>query len=634
MKLGNMRPGNKRAFDVILKRLRAGEPTTSIVKPTRYGKRDLIITSCLQAVEDSIVSGGLVFSPASQATRQFFKESKLKETIRRYEMSGEDILNGIRQLKSFNEYQPFSNGEFLLAVNQQLCLRTNIDDCLELIDAEHHRTGQPMVFYIDECQMIAEKKRWADFFRRVQDKGVLLVLLTATPYREDADAISGFRSTVVDTNDQRRYLAYDAGDGIHNRIDVWDGIQTLSVLEPDDITTFREAWDEVPTVLCKLDREIVGLPIDDTQLRNLSPKETLRHIGKVVRDERFLEPAIRILLGKLKLVQTIDPRTKGMVMTGNDQPNDRRDNAHAETIKRIMIELAPTILGRSIKVKIVTLKTLEDESAAQSMDDFLEGDYDFVIVKQVGTVGLDDWRIKVLGYFSPIRSVAAMIQAWMRPATPEGGLKIAHLVMPEDRFCTAVWEKLIVEEGGEAKLSEMSGWAAEKFVETYLKPKEDEPDHPDLPFGPGNVSGFDDSRGNVGGMPYYDAATALFEQLPQLSGVCTKAEIAKALERSGQPATGSPQRGQWSIERKLEVLYKDIVDLAEDKTRRLMKIRTGGIYDQAVYAKVITKIFGKVYRLAEVPREVETLRQIKNAATLLRIKQIMGNLSDDEFRSD
>jgi hypothetical protein len=241
-------------------------------------------------------------------------------------------------------------------------------------------------------------------------------------------------------------------------------------------------------VLCRLDREFVGIPIDGTPLRDLSISETRKVIGKVVRDERFLEPAIRILLSKLHLVQTIDPRTKGMVVTGNDQPNDRRDNAHAETIKQIMSDLAPTIIGRAIKIKIITLKSLDDEPAATAMDEFLEGDYDFVVVKQVGTVGLDDWRIKVLGYFSPIRSVAAMVQAWMRPATPEGGFKIAHLVMPEDRFCTAVWKKLVEEQGGEAKLAEMSGWAAEDFVETYLKKKEDEPDLPsELPFGPGIV---------------------------------------------------------------------------------------------------------------------------------------------------
>jgi hypothetical protein len=324
-----------------------------------------------------------------------------------------------------------------------------------------------------------------------------------------------------------------------------------------------------------------------------------------------------------------------MIMTGNDLPNDRRDNAHAEDIKKTLIELAPTILGRAVKVKVVTLKSLEDESAAQAMEDFLEGDYDFVIVKQVGTIGLDDWRIKVLGYFSPTRSVAGMIQAWMRPATPEGGLKIAHVVMPDDRFCTAVWKKLVVEEGGEAKLAEMSGWTGRDFIDSYLKEKDLPQPDPELPFGPGRVSAFDDSRGNIGAMPFYEAATALFDQLPQLVGVCTKAEVAVALERSGQaPAAGSPQPVQWSIERKLEILYKEIVEIAREKANGLMRRQTGGEYDQAIFKIVITRIFVKVYRLAAVPAEVETLRQIKNAATLLRIKQIMGSLSDDEFLSD
>jgi hypothetical protein len=220
----------------------------------------------------------------------------------------------------------------------------------------------------------------------------------------------------------------------------------------------------------------------------------------------------------------------------------------------------------------------------------------------------------------------------MRPATPEGGFKIAHLVMPEDRFCTAVWKKLVEEQGGEAKLAEMSGWAAEDFVETYLKKKEDEPDLPsELPFGPGIVSGFDDSRGNIGAMPFYGAATALFEQLPQLAGVCTKAEIAVALERSGQAPADGPQRVEWSIERKLTVLYKEINDVADEKTNRLMHKQTGGAYDRLIYQNIRTRIFVKAYRLANVPKEIRGLQFLKNAATLLRVKQVMMSLSDDEI---
>ena len=629
MNLAAMRPGNRRAFDVILKRLRESKTTTSIVKPTRYGKRDLIITTCFQAVEDGIVSGGLVFSPAAQATRQFTKEKKLLETIVRYDLPIQDVLNGVRQLSSFNEYQPFSNGEFLLAANVQLCLRTNIDDCLELIGAERLRTSKPLVIFIDECQFVAEKKRWGDFFRRVEQAGALLVLLTATPYREDADAMPGFRATQINEDDERRYFYFDAGDGIHNRIDVWDGVRTLSRLEADDTTTFNEAWQEQPDVLCKLDREVVSIPVDGTPLQELKIVDTKKHLGKVVRDQRFLDPAIRLVLAKLQLTQTIDPHCKAMVMTGNDQPNDRRDNAHAETIKELLHVLAPSILGRACRVRIITLKTVEDDSAAKAMDAFLESDDDIVIVKQVGTVGLDDWRIKVLGYFSPIRSVAAMIQAWMRPATPQGGLSIAHLVMPADRFCTAVWNKLIVEEGGEAKLAEMSGWAADEFVDSYLK-KKGEPPEPDLnlPFGPGAVSGFDDLRGNIGEMQFYNAATLLIEQLPKIAQVYTKAEVAVTLQRTGRSPGAMPQTAQWGLDQQLEVLYKQVNDNADDKTKALMYQQTGGQYDQKAFRMIRVKIFTAAYRMVGVKLGIR-LQQIKNIETLRRINLVIANLTDD-----
>lgn len=630
MNLSEMRPGNRQAFDLILKRLRNGEPTTSIVKPTRYGKRDLIITSCWQAVEDNIISGGIVFSPASQATRQFFKEKKLLETIARYEMRAEEILGGVRQLTSFSEYQPFSNSEFLLAANIQLCLRTNIEDCIELIGAERYRTGKPLVVFIDECQFVADRKRWGDFFRRMQNAGVLLVLLTATPFREDADAIPGFRYSQIREDDERRYFTYDAGDGIHNKVDVWDGVRTLNKLEADDLTTFREAWDTLPPVLCKLDRETVGVDVDGEKLRDLNVADTRKHLGKIVRDERFLDPAIRIVLTKLQLMQTIDPHCKAMFVTGSDQPNDRRDNAHAVTIKKLATDISPSIMGRQCKLRIVTMKTQdpEDESLADAMEDFFDSDDDGVIVKQTGTVGLDDWRLKVLGYFTPVRSVATMIQTWMRPATPHGGLTIAHLVMPEDRFCTAVWGKLIVEEGGEAKLSEMSVWAADEFVDSYLKEKGDNElvDKP-MAFGPGAVSGFDDSRGNIGELQFYEEATRIFQQLPRIAEVYTKAEVAVVLKQSGHGPTAGPQPPPWGLDRQLENLYISINKNADDKTKQLM-MRQAGQYDRALYESIRTRIFTAAYRMVNLRMNV-SLRKVKNIETLRRIDLIIGNLGDE-----
>ena len=628
MRLEAMRPGNRRAFDVILKRLREGEPTTSIVKPTRYGKRDLIITSCWQAVEDGIVSGGLVFSPAAQATRQFFKERKLLETIHRYDLPAIDVLQGVGQLKSFNDYQPFSDGVFLLAANIQLCLRTNIEDCCDLIRSERHRTGKPLVIFIDECQFVAEQQQWGKFFREVLNAGALLVLVTATPYRIDADAMPGFHVTTVDPTDERRWIPVDAGDGVHTRIDVWDGIRCLTMLEADDTTTFREAWKEVPLPLCLLDRETVSIEINGKPLKELSNTETKKQLWRIVRDERFLEPAIRIVLEKLRYVQALDPSCKAMIMTGNDKQigNDRRDNAHAETVKRLLLELAPIVLGRQCRVRIITLKTVGDELAAKVMEDCLDSDDDIVIVKQVGAVGLDDWRIKVLGYFSTTRAPAGMLQAWMRPATPHDGLQIAYLVMPDDCLCTAVWNKLVVEEGGEAKLREMSGWTATEWVDWYLKKKEEQPELDDLVFGPGGVGVFDDSQGNVGSPPFYGEATDLLEQFPRMSQVYTKAEIAKRLEESGRPpGENKPPAAAWGRERQLETLYRQINESADEKTNRLMHKRTGR-YDAKIYREIQTAIFVAAYRSVGLRLGVR-LRDIKNTETLCRIHEVIENIS-------
>src|SRR4030095_3978633 len=202
MNLDKMRPGNRRAYETILERLQRGELYTSIIKPTRYGKRDLIIVAAYQDQQLGLISGALVFSPSVQATLQFCSQAKMIETIGRYELPPRDILDGIRQLTSFNEYQPFSNREFLLAANMQLCLRTNLGDILELLDAEQHRTGKPMAIFIDECHFVGEQHRWGAFFPAVSATRSPLILLTATAIRGDADVIPGFKTNTLKTQEE------------------------------------------------------------------------------------------------------------------------------------------------------------------------------------------------------------------------------------------------------------------------------------------------------------------------------------------------------------------------------------------------------------------------------------------------
>jgi hypothetical protein len=628
MNVRNMRRGLATAHRIILERFRAREPWTSVVKPTRYGKRDLIITAAWEAVQQKLISGAIVFSPATQATRQFFKESKLLETIARYELPIA-VLKGVRQLERFTEYQPFSNREFLLAVNTQLCLRTNITDVLELINAEHARTGLPLAIFIDECHFVGEQKRWGQFFGRISEAGVLVVLLTAVPYREDADVIPGFRAILLDEQDERRYFTFDAGDGIHNRIELWGGTRTVTMLEADDVTTFREAWDELPEVLCKLDREVYDIELEGLGLLSqLSPAQTYEHLGRIVRSRRFLDPALRIVLDKLRGVQTINPQTKAMIVTGNDQPNDRRDDAHAKTIRELIQDLSPTILGRAAKVRIITLKSLEDDSAAEVMEAFLDGDEDLVIVKQVGTVGLDDWRLKVMGYFSPVRSLATMINTWMRVATPHAGLTISSIVMPADILSAAIWQKLVVEEGGEAQLGAASGWSAETMIDEFLK-KKPEPKEDAIPeLSPGFLSGYDDSMGNVGDLDFYEQAKHFFEMFPLMRKSYTMPQVADQLKKKGGfPPGQRPGRPDWGLPRELSVLYDEINEAAKAKAKRWMFARTGGAYAEDVYRASIRAVYTIVYRSLKIPPGAD-LRDITNIETLRQMHALIVALPD------
>ena len=200
--------------------------------------------------------------------------------------------------------------------------------------------------------------------------------------------------------------------------------------------------------------------------------------------------------------------------------------------------------------------------------------------------------------------------------------------MPEDRFCTAVWNKLIVEEGGEAKLSETSNWIPDEMVDSYLKEKtDDEPPDDELPLGPGVLSGFDDSRGNVGALEFYEEVTKIFQRLPKIAEVYTKAEVAVVLQQTGRTAGDGPHGALWGLDQQLDNLYWQINESAKEKINGMM-MRQLGHYDRDRYEAISRTVFQAAYRMVGLQKDV-SLRQVKNIDTLRRIDLIIKNLGDE-----
>jgi hypothetical protein len=164
----------------------------------------------------------------------------------------------------------------------------------------------------------------------------------------------------------------------------------------------------------------------------------------------------------------------------------------------------------------------------------------------------------------------------------------------------------------------MSGWVAEDYIDSYLKKKEEEVPGSDMAFGPGVISGFDDSRGNIGSLDFYEEATRIFHRLPRIAEVYTKAEVAVVLEQSGHTGTKAPSAAPWGLDQQLNTLYRQINESADEKTTLLM-MRQIGKYDRDLYEMIRSKIFTAAYHIK--------LRQVKNLQTLARIKTIIDNVN-------
>lgn len=627
------RPGQLDAFNVCIDRLTNQEQYTAIVLPTRYGKSDLIRLVSFEARQRGLISGAIAFSPYSILTRQLIKQDKVNEMTLRYGLNIEHALK-VRQLKSFSELRPFSNQEYLLSANIQLAHKNNIDNFLYLVDFEQRRTNLPLLLIVDECHFVSEDQRWGQFFDIAVTKGCLLIFMTATPVREDGSAIPGFQKEIINEEDERRWITYDAGDGVNNKIDVWDGIRSLVELVPNHKTTFKEAWDEDPAPLCHLSREIIDIDIhqngDDTRkLSELPDTAAMKELSKIVRDHTFIEQGVRKMLEALAKNQRVNRKCAAIVFTGNDQSSTRIDNEHAKKVRRIIENCADNILGYQPDVAIITMKEAEDDDASKAMERFVgnesrDGRGDILIVKQMAGAGLDCPRLKVMLDLSTVRTVTSVIQRMTRAATPFDGIKIADIITPDDPRMRAIWQRFVVEEGGSIDRSSL--WTKDTFIKSYLKPKEPGDPESAMMLGDAGLSGYDDSHGNIGNLQNYPMVQRFIDEFPTVGTTLTKADISKKLMNViGLLPMTDTERTRRNLDRDIIAKREEIADVVKNITTALAGPY---IFNKEKWSQTIPNVWRTLYDKAVVPHGIE-LNQIVEYSTLTKLLEFANQLLED-----
>lgn len=528
--LHNARNGQRGAFDCIVQRIAKFEPYTTIVLPTRYGKSDVIRLAATHLVETDLAATCIVLEPNITLRDQVISRPDFDKMFDRYPCQ---VSPNVFALKEFSPKILWNNKNkiHLYASTIQLMVQ-NIDVFEQWVRYESLRTKKPVVFFIDESHTGSEDNSWGSAIERLSKCGASNVLLTATPYRSDGKKIPGFKFEEFDIEDKRFARTSRQEDG-SLKVDIWSGTQKTVRLIADYEVTFKQAWEE--DVICGINKIQIGSQFRLNEggglLQDMQEGEVRRVLRRVVESEEFVDEACHMLVERLRMRRGFSNQCTGIVFCGNDQ--DDEDNKHAKMIKRMLLKH-----DKSMRVVIVTNKQEnESDDAQRKIEDFKDGRYDVLIVKQMGSVGLDVPHLKVGLDLSSVRTAAMYLQRLMRPATKftystsDGRtleIKVCDFITPADCISERLFVELVRNEGGSMRIStlddlENSYEVAEADVGAEKKNDLFMVEHV------AHYNTLDTLSNNTTAQEYEDPLNLLLQTFPELAAAYTDAGIKERL---------------------------------------------------------------------------------------------------------
>jgi superfamily II DNA or RNA helicase len=603
--LNAYRDGQLKAHKVIVERISAGEKYTSIILPTRYGKSDIIRCSAIELFRSKKVATSIVLSPNTLLRDQIREAKRVQEMHMRYHIAGKGLKYGRIM---FAKGAPNANGEFLLSSTMQL-FDQNVGFFSAWTDSIIAKTGLPPLIFIDEAHTGSEVNSWGNTAKQLASAGARIVLLTATAMRSDGHAIPGFDFELVEAEEVKVYKTSPGSAPELIRVDVYEGLRQRLRLVPDHETTFREAWEEQPSPLCKISR----LPFDvdlslmaedaeprPTMLSSLKPTPIRLRLGKIVKDNLVVDRGARMLVTELQSFRKLDPMAAAIVFCSNDDEPTKYANKYAKQIRTAIEKLDP-----DLSVSIAT--SSDGNEGTEKIKRFAKGQSDVLIVKQMASLGLDADRMKVCLDLSPIRTAAAYVQRLMRIATPRGMVRHCVYICPDDCIGKALFDSLISDSGGECKADSLN------LVESYEK--EREPSDDDIFSVNGTQDAdFEDSHFNKSKAEQLATVRSCLSVFPELTSFLSHSEVAERVGRSGMELKVLPDLPEHTD--------SDIAGLRVGITTIVKAIairRTGQPYSQELFGEKSKEVYLECYRAANIPQGLR-LKEINDIALLQRIK--------------
>jgi hypothetical protein len=613
-KVERLREGQRKALDVIRQRAIAHEPYTAIVIPTRYGKSDLARVAAIQLTRNNVISTAFALSPGVYLRNQFASHGKWAQCIDRYDLPRATKYHLVKGWE--NSYG--ANGECLLSATIQLIV-SQIDEFCKWTRSQIATTGKPPLFFIDECQMTSTANKWGGAAEKLAASGALIVLLTATPIRDDHRPPAGFPFVEKVVNEDAQRTACGRGsDPSKITVRRFEGSEIEIRLVAHHETTFEQAWEERPSPLCEVNYVPFDVFLRDTELEieegerpedladlsisTMNVKQVRQYLGRICRDPGVIREGARRLVQKLKERRTLDSKVAAMVFCDIDRRENGEDvievNRWAKKIEKA-IKAEAQLISLELETVIATSASEENEEAAgnKAIEKFSSGLGDVLIVKQMGGAGLDCERIKIVLDLSPVRTLAAWIQRIMRAATPYGPFHYCDLISPDDCIARNFWRSMIKDQGGAAKFFE-----GELVDEYEVARKEREWMRV---IGTGNAP-FHDNTGQTAEPEKYDFVRCVTESFPVLQLHMTDVQIS---EQGG--SLYEKLRNQKGPVANVDADLKEMYTRLDDQVHDITMARLGGKYEAQEYGRIKSHVWHEAYTRAGAQKPLERITDLK-----------------------
>lgn len=418
------RPGHIECLRQFRNWLRNGAPggVFSIYMCCRYGKSDTIRNLSLTAIAESKAGCALVIHPSVPLSQQFLEQNRVKAWRQRWLPSGPRLAK-VATLQDF-AHESLCNGEWIGSIHIHALMQPMQKALLvQWVEKCQHDHGKKPVVFFDEAHQFSASNKWGDLARELQALGCLIVVLTATPFRNDQDDVFGFRKEEIAKNDGVK-INYVMPSLDPDKLELHTVTQneTEYLIRADVEVPFSQGWAEKTIAKCTfdlidwhMDGWGEGREGDKRMLSEIPKKEARSVLPSLYRDNAAIKEAARRALSHLSNFRQGTVKDATIVWYGmNDESSRGVDSENQKLIRQALLDEDP-----SLKVAIATMgedKTADEKSSETILKfvDERKKHYDALVLKQMGSAGLDSDRICVVVLWNSVRSLNQMIQMAMR----------------------------------------------------------------------------------------------------------------------------------------------------------------------------------------------------------------------------